>query len=258
MILKHPAQLVLILFSVTLQFTAAASISTVSFAQTSSIRKQGNQTDVTRKAAIAKTQLIVAEIVNESFPELKTASIIIKTFDSPADYFRTRFSFSRFLTLRKLHYLVFVNPSIFDLNAPADGIRAIIAHELAHAAYYLRHNRFELFGLVALQSKSFTVRFERRADLQAIKRGYGPGLKEYREWLYANIPADTVAAKKRDYFSPEEIDLILDAMTRKPDLINFWLKNVPRNATEIEAETGADRQYQNTPDRLTTKITSAI
>ena len=166
---------------------------------------------------------------------VETTRLKVKIFHSSSDYFRSRFSFSRFLTFRRLHYVVFVNPQVFEKNAPASGIRAIIAHELAHAAYYRRHNRFELFGLVSLQSKKFTARFERGADLQAIKRGCGAGLKEYREWLYQNIPATKIAAKKRSYFSPEEIDAILEASKEEPDLIDYWIKSVPRNLSEIES-----------------------
>jgi hypothetical protein len=191
--------------------------------------------DDKEKSVIDRTRRIVEEIVNASFPELKNASITVKTFDSRADFFRARFSFARFLTFRKLHYLIFVNSQVFKKNAPVNGIRAIIAHELAHVAYYRRHNRFELFGLMGLESKSFTARFERGADLQAIMRGYGAGLKDYREWLYQNIPAKQITAKRRDYFSPAEIKLILEAIKNKPELIDFWIKNVPRNLNEIQS-----------------------
>ncbi len=187
------------------------------------------------KSAAAETKQIVAEIVKNSYPELADAQISVKIFHSRSDYFRSRFSFSRFLTLRRLHFLLQINPQVFEKNAPENGIRAIIAHELAHAAYYRRHNRFQLLGLINLESKSFTARFERGADLQTIKRGYGAGLKDYRKWLYDNIPAAKIAAKKRDYFSPEEIDLILEAIKKKPDLIDYWIKNVPRNLAEVQS-----------------------
>lgn len=190
------------------------------------------------KAAIARTNLIVREIVEKSYPELRETRIKIKTFDSRADYFRSRFSVARFLTFRKLDYLILVNPRIFEKDAPPDAaVRAIMAHELAHVAYYEQHNRFELLGLIGLLSNSFTARFERGADLETIKRGYGEGLKKYREWLYRNIPAEKIAAKKRDYFSPEEIDLILKATEEKPSLFDFWRKNIPRSLSEIEADT---------------------
>lgn len=192
---------------------------------------------VSEKAAVAQTNLIVREIVEKSYPELKKARIKIKTFDSRADYFRSRFSLARFLTFRRLDYLILVNPRIFSKDAPPDAaVRAIIAHELAHVAYYERHNRFELLGLMSLLSNSFTVRFERGADLEAIRRGYGAGLKDYRQWLYQNIPPKNLPAKKCDYFSPEEIDLILEATAEKPALFDFWRKKIPRNATEINAD----------------------
>ncbi|MBA3601789.1 MAG: hypothetical protein H0W45_11275 [Acidobacteria bacterium] len=69
--------------------------------------------------------------------------------------------------------MIFVNRKVFEKNAPTEGSRAIFAHELASVAYCRRHNRFELFGLIGLQSKSFTAHFERAADLQTIKSGYG-------------------------------------------------------------------------------------
>lgn len=190
--------------------------------------------DASERAAIAKTNLIVREIVEKSYPELSKARIKIKTFDSRADYFRSRFSFSRFLTFRRLNYLILVNLRIFGKTAPPDeAVRAIIAHELAHIVYYERHNRFELLGLIGLLTNSRAARFERGADLEAIRRGYGAGLKEYRRWLYQNIPTRNLHAKKRDYFSPEEIDLITDATGEKPALFDFWRKNIPRNLNEI-------------------------
>lgn len=223
-----------LLLAAPLQFAGAQPAVTAAN-QTDKTAKQSVRSDDREKAAVAETSRIVAEIAEKSFPELRGARISVKTFHSSSVYFRSRFSFSRFLTFRRLHYIVFVNPQIFEKNAPPDAIRAVVAHELAHAAYYRRHNRFELFGLVSLESKSFTARFERGADLQAIKRGYGAGLKEYRKWLYQNIPASKITAKKRDYFSPEEIDLILDAIKEKPDLIDYWIKQVPRDLREIES-----------------------
>lgn len=229
-----PRLFCLILFLAFAQFAGAKSvIATNAIDKTSAVQSKVRDNE---KSAVAETSRVVAEIIKNSYPELRTAQITVKTFHSRADYFRSRFSFSRFLSFRKLHFLILVNPKVFDRAAPPEGIRAIIAHELAHAAYYLRHNRLELFGLVGLQSKSFTARFERGADLQAIKRGYGAGLKQYRQWLYRNIPASKIAAKKRAYFAPEEIDAILEAMMEKPGLIDFWIKTVPRSLAEIQSK----------------------
>ncbi len=182
------------------------------------------------------TQTIVNEIIEKSYPELKTAKIEIKTFESESNYFKSQFSVSRFLTFRKIKYVIFVNPQVFRQNAPEDGIRAILAHELAHVSYFKRKNRIQLLGLAALADKGFTAKFERRADLEAMARGYGEGLKSYREWLYQNISPKAVEAKKLDYFSPAEIDLMLRLLREKPEMIDVWRKKVPRNLKEIEGE----------------------
>lgn len=183
--------------------------------------------------AIKQTQTIIAEIVEKSYPELKDVKIRVKTFASKANYFQSQFSFTRFLTCQKLRYNIYVNPEVFNKNAPEEAIRAILAHELAHVFYYSERNRFELLGLVSLINKGFTTKFERRADLEAIDRGYGEGLIKYRQWLYQNIPAKNLAEKKRNYFSPEEVEKMLEIIKQKPEMIEDWKKNVPRNLGNI-------------------------
>ncbi len=180
-----------------------------------------------------KTQTIIAEIIKTSYPELKSVKINVRTFESPANYFQSQFSLTRFLTCQKLHYNIYVNPEAFNKNAPEEAIRAIIAHELAHVLYYSERNRLELIGLVNLIDKGFTTKFERRADLEAIARGYGDGLIKYRQWLYQNIPAKKLSEKKRNYFSPEEIEKMLEIIKQKPVMIDVWKKKVPRNLNEI-------------------------
>ena len=183
--------------------------------------------------AVEKTQKLIAEIVDKSYPELKNATIEVKTFESDSDYFRSKFSMSRYLTLQKMNYIIFVNPQVFQKNAPENGIRSIIAHELAHALYFKDHNRFELMGLVGLSRKTYTAKFERRADLEAISRGFGTGLKEYRAWLYQNIPPKKLKEKKRNYFSPTEIDLILEILQQNPAKIDEWRKRVPLSENDL-------------------------
>jgi hypothetical protein len=182
--------------------------------------------------------LLLNEIKAASYPELRGADIQVKIFESQSDYFRARFAVPQFLTGRRMRYIVFINAAVFTRRAPEEGVRAILAHELAHVLYFRRRNRLQLLGLVRLASKGFTARFERWADLQAIARGYGEGLKAYRKWLYQNIPAKNVREKKRDYFSPEEIDAIVSATQRRPELLAYWLRHVPRSLKEIFAEKG--------------------
>jgi len=182
---------------------------------------------------LERTNALVKEVINQSYPELKQTDIAVKTFDSDSDYFRAQFSIPRFMTFRKMKYVVLVNPKIYQTSISETAMKAILAHELSHVLYYQNKNRFELLGLVNLLDGGFTQKFERKADLEAIARNYGVGLTEYRLWLYQNIPAKNIAEKKRNYFTPEEIDLMLLKLKSNPNLINVWRKKVPKNFEEI-------------------------
>jgi hypothetical protein len=185
--------------------------------------------------AILKTEKIVSDVVKASYPELSRAKISVKEFTSEGDYFRAQFSISRFATFRALNFIIFVNPGVYERGAPEAGIRAIIAHELAHVTYYRAHNRFQLLGLARLKDKDFNAIFERKADLIAIERGYGDGLIDYREWLYNNIPADRLREKHRNYFSPDEIKAIAMRTKTEASLYVKWRKRPPRSLQEILA-----------------------
>lgn len=187
-----------------------------------------------KREAIAKTQIYVSEIVQRSFPKIKLAKIRIKTFKSETNFFKARFSFTRFLTFQRMRHLLYVNPEVYRRNAPEDSVKAILAHELAHILYYTKKNRFELLGLASLASNGFSAKFERKADLEAVARGYGEGLIQYRSWLYRNIPSNNISKKKRSYFSPQEIQAMLDVLKVKPEMIDVWRKRVPLNVEEIK------------------------
>lgn len=188
--------------------------------------------------AVDKTREILNEVVNTSFPEMKKHTIQIKTLRSGSTFFETRFSIPRYLAFRGIRIIMRVNPCVFELGAPIDGIRAIIAHELGHADYYLRKNFFELVSLVRLVNGRSAANFERKTDLAAIGRGYGSGLIEYRQWLYRNIPQQHVAQKKRNYFTPEEIALLIPAMASSPGLLGELSKRVPRDIDELRRALG--------------------
>lgn len=186
------------------------------------------------QTVVEKTQNILYEIVEKSFPELDAKKIRVKTFKSSATFFKAQFSFGRFLTFRGMRTTIFVNPLVFENNAPEEGIRAILAHELGHALYFKEKNRLQLVGLVSLIDGGFTAKFERRTDLVAIERGYGEGLIKYREWLYRNVPPNNLAEKLRNYFTPEEIRLLMQANENNPKLFDQLKKRVPRNLKEVE------------------------
>jgi hypothetical protein len=186
-------------------------------------------------SAVRATESIVREVVEKSFPELRGRRIEVRSFESESDYFKARFAIADLLAGRKMRYLIGVNAEVFEKGAPAGGIRAIVAHELAHVLYYASRKRLQLIGLTRLLSGDFTRDFERRADLIAIARGYGQGLGEYRKWLYKNIPAEKVREKKRKYFSPDEIEIILEILKEKPLMMERWLKNVPHRKEELSS-----------------------
>ena len=124
--------------------------------------------------AIGATGTVLLDISGTSFPELAHVDLRVRSFRSQSDYFRTRFSLSRFLLLMPMRYFVDVNPALFQEQAPSDGVCAILAHELVHVVSLSRGNRIRRLGLVRLLSKrTDCTKFERRADLEAIHRGYG-------------------------------------------------------------------------------------
>jgi hypothetical protein len=184
-------------------------------------------------SAVERTRHLVEIVKKSSYAELEGVEVDVRPFNSDSDYFRTRFSIGRALTGARMHFIIEVNPAVYQREAPEEGIRAIIAHELGHVLYLHQRNRIRLLGLARLTSGSATARFERRTDLEAISRGYGSGLKLYREWIYRNVPSKDLAEKKRDYLSPEEIDIILRRIQQDPSVMKIWFKRVPLNIDDL-------------------------
>ena len=184
-------------------------------------------------AGLSATEDQVREIRDASFPELTRVDLQLREFHSQADYFRTRFSVPRFLFLLRMRYFVEVNPALFGQQTPRDGVCAVLAHELSHVVSLAHGNRIRRLSLVRLVSKRYTAQFERKTDLEAIRRGYGDGLKSYRTWVYAHIPASALPTKRRNYFSPEEIEAIQQRTQESPGLFSSWSRHVPRNLEEI-------------------------
>jgi hypothetical protein len=181
---------------------------------------------------------VIQSVRQASFPRLSRADIAVYDLRSDSDYLHARFTVSSFFS-RKLQYLVFFNEEAIRRQVPAEGLRAIVAHELAHISYYEDQSRMGLLSLVGLLGVSFTTRFERKADLDAIVLGYGRGLQTFRIWLYRNIPPAKVADKKRDYYTPEEIEALLRAETTHPGMMAKFQRCFPRNLEEINEEARA-------------------
>lgn len=178
---------------------------------------------------------LIESVRRASYPQLRNAKITVYDLQSDFDYFQTRFTVASYFT-RKLDYMMMFNREAIRRQAPAEGLRAIVAHELAHIDYFESQSRMGLLGLIRLLSHSYTTRFERSADLEAIALGYGKGLEVYRIWLYRNVPSGRVMEKKRDYYSPEEIEAILSAEAVHPEIMRTFARCVPRNMAEIRME----------------------
>lgn len=187
-----------------------------------------------RRAVIERTEKLLEEVRLLSYPELDSDDIEVKTLKSRSDFFNARFSFTRFLTFRRLKTSILVNPVVFRSSISDTALKAILAHELAHALYYRTRNRLRLFGLVRLAHDGFEAKFERRTDLIAISRGYGNGLIEYRRWLYKNVSAKDLKAKQRNYFTPDEIDALTEVLKRDKKAFNELFIKVPRSLAEIQ------------------------
>ena len=201
--------------------------------QSTAIRSDAGLESGSPKAEIDLTQIRLQELRGASFPELRNVDLRVRTFHSQADYFRSRFSIPRFLFLMRMRYFVEVNPALFGQAAPLDGVCSVMAHELVHIVSLSHGNRIRRLGLVRLISPRYTAKFERNTDLGAIHRGYGDGLKSYRRWVYAHIPATKLAEKRRNYFSPEEIQALQTRLREQPGLFIYWSKHVPLSLTEI-------------------------
>lgn len=198
-------------------------------------RKCASEYSSPEKPATAVERAIRSER-RSFFPELRDVDVSVRTFRSDSDFFRSRFSLVRYFFLLHMKYYIEGNSTAFARGLPEDGLCAIVAHELSHIITLSRGNRIRRFGLIRLLSKKHTAVFERRADLAAIGRGYGEGLKSYRHWLYGHIPPDKVEMKRRNYFSPEEIEAMEKRLEADPTLLEKWAKHVPKNLAEIEAQ----------------------
>jgi hypothetical protein len=191
--------------------------------------------NATHPSSLDGIQQVIEGVRQASFPRLTGVDIAVYDLRSDSDYLQARFTVSSFFS-RKLQYLVFFNQVAIRRQVPAEGLRAIVAHELTHISYYEDQSRMGLLSLARLLAPSFTTRFERKADLDTIALGYGRGLQTFRTWLYRNIPPARVAGKKRDYYTPEEIEALLRAEMNHAGIMSKFQRCVPRNMAEINEE----------------------
>ncbi len=153
----------------------------------------------------------ITSLISMSFPELEEVDITIESFNSKEYFLKVR-PLKSFL-FGKSRYKLSISNQLFDGQNSAPGIDGILAHELTHITQYekMKGKENKIFKLLWSQTKQKSViKFERETDVEAIMRGYGPQLIDYRLWLYTKIPKDKVEKKKKEYLTPEEIQKIID------------------------------------------------
>ena len=205
-------------------------------AASQTLKNSSPKTEHSIQPELERMRLLMQQVREASYVELKDVEIEVRTMKNESDFFRARLRFPDFFFRRRIRYIIKVNPKVLELQAPEEGLKAIVAHELGHVAYLEKRNRLQLLGMVRLVSGNFTARFERRTDLEAISRGYAEGLKAYRQWLYQHVPRKKLNEKQQNYFSPAEIETLISQTKNCPGLVQYWRKNPPRNLKEIEEE----------------------
>ncbi len=108
---------------------------------------ESERSTVKAEPTFQKLHWLVDSVRDTSYPQLKDAEVTMRDLRSDSVFFETRFTFSSYFFARKLRYMMMFNPQAMSLHVPADGLRAIVAHELAHIDYFQGESRIGLLGL---------------------------------------------------------------------------------------------------------------
>lgn len=147
------------------------------------------------------------------FPELLQTQIKIENFTSDAYFLQANLKVKTvFKKPNRRTYVVEVNQKLYDCPPSPEGLQAILVHELQHVSDYLKWNSAEMMTFAAKygMNKKFRTRYERHTDERTLLKGFGPGLIEYRIWIYQWLSPRELQNKKRYYFTPEEIEIWME------------------------------------------------
>lgn len=155
----------------------------------------------------ARAMKIVAELVEESFPELVDIELTPKPIHNPSVFLATDIDIASILT-GKRQYTLYLNKTLHTKPISDLALKGILAHELVHFLDYEKMHPLALasFYIQYLASDSFVAEYERATDLQTFERGYALGIKAFRFWLYDQISPEAKALKETNYYTPAEID----------------------------------------------------
>lgn len=159
------------------------------------------------KTLETRAMKIVAELVEESFPELVDIKLTPKAINNPSVFLATDIDALSILSGDR-EYTLYLNQKLMTQPISDLALKGILAHELVHFNDYEKMNAFELavFYVRILGDARFEAEYERATDLQSFERGYAIGIKAFRFWLYDQITPKAKALKEINYYTPAEID----------------------------------------------------
>ncbi len=195
--------------------------------------------------SLAQVRALGESVRKQLFPQLATASIQYKIFSSKEYFFEAQFSLRR---RSKRTYSIKVSRHLFSQRCPLEAVRGILAHEFAHIDDYDQRSGL---GIALLGTRMIFRRsrekYEKRTDIKGLlfaaeknlHRQYAENLITYRQWLYKHLPPKKLVKKKRIYFTPKEIVLILERINASlhankiHQLQKIWLSHPPRTIQDI-------------------------
>lgn len=160
-----------------------------------------------REGDFARVSLAFHDMIEKCFPDLKGQTLTLTPYNGGDYFFETSVKPSSLFKERRI-FEIYFNPRIFEKNISEKALKSILIHELNHIRDYANMSALELGQLAIkyLVSTEFRARYERSTDLKSLEMGAGDGLILYRQWLYSFLPAKIIEARRRNYWTPEEIE----------------------------------------------------
>jgi hypothetical protein len=166
--------------------------------------------------------------VLEKFPEFNSVCIFVKKIPFYGIQHTLR-SYAPLLSLanpkRRRVYPIVINSNsytpIFFENLTEEEKTGAMAHEFGHTLEYTRLSSVKIvrMTLLFLLSEKFVKKFEKRADMIAIERGFAKELLAFKKRIFKEENIKLSGYRSFIYMGPEEVEKILKNET------NFDRKN---------------------------------
>ena len=162
---------------------------------------------------------LVCEVLDDIFPELQKMKIVIRPLKMGSTFFATLPAPVNLVKKRNKRYLFLFNPLVLNkkgLNTLDNGLKGIIAHELAHIVRYFHGSRKDFFDLRFIyRNIELRIEHEYKTEYLAIERSlktkendkfyYIRELIKFRNWLYSQLSEQELITKREVYPTPEEL-----------------------------------------------------